>query len=136
MRLQPLYSFTAALRPRVIGQTADGARLDVEFEGELDPDGRLTGHLRAVNYLTVRSDGVQHLDIHGVVTSPEGDLVAFKATGLAVPAGEGVAAVRDAAIYQTSSSRLAWLNQTVGFLGGHADLNKGELRLSAYTLEE
>ena len=136
MRLQPLYSFTATLRPQVIGLTADGTRVDVEFEGDLDPGGRLTGHLRAVNYLTVRSDGVQHIDIHGTVISPDGDVVAFKATGLATPAEGGVATVRDAATYQTASERLAWLNQTMGFVGGHADLAKGELQLSAYTLEE
>lgn len=136
MRLEPLYSFTAALHPRQIGATAEGLRMDVKFEGDLDAGGRLTGHLRAINYLTVRQDGVQHLDVRGVVTSPEGDVVAFKATGLAVPAVGGVATVRDAATYQTASTKLAWLNSTVGFLAGKADLKKGELRLSAYTLEE
>ena len=136
MRLEPLYSFTATLRPRLIGETADGTRLDVEFEGDLDPDGRLTGHLSAVNYLTIRSDGVQRLDVRGVITGPEGDAVSFKATGLAVPVKEGVAKVRDVATYQTASDKLAWLNTTVGYLGGYADLNKGELRLSAYTLED
>lgn len=136
MRLESLYSFTATLRPRLIGETADGTRLNVEFEGDLDPDGRLTGHLSAVNYLTVRSDGVQQLDVRGVVIGPEGDVVSFKATGLAVPVKDGVAKVRDVATYQTASSKLAWLNKTVGYLGGYADLNKGELRLSAFTLED
>jgi hypothetical protein len=120
----------------MIGPTADGTRLDVEFEGDLDPGGRLSGHLRAVNYLTVRSDGVQRIDVRGTITSPDGDVVSFKAAGLATPAEGGVATVRDAAIYQTASERLAWLNQTMGFVGGHADLSKGELQLSAYTLEE
>lgn len=136
MRLEPLYSFTASLRPRQIGVTPGGARLDVEFEGDLDPGGRLTGHLRAINYLTVRSDGVAHVHVRGTVTTPEGEVVAFTATGLTVPAPDGSATVRDAVTYQTGASNLAWLNATVGFAAGNADLTKGELRLSVHTLED
>ena len=45
--------------------------------------------------------------------------------------------VRDyTATYQTASANLAWLNRAVGFIGGTADLGKGELRLVAYTLED
>ena len=136
MRLEPLYSFTAVLRPQVIGATPDGTRMDVEFEGDLDPGGRVTGHLKGVDYLTVRQDGVAHPHIHGVVTSPEGDVVAVHATGLGVPASDGTTAVRFAVTHQTASKKLAWLNGIVAFAGGKADLNKGELRMSAYTLEE
>ena len=136
MHLEPLYSFTAVLNPRPIGRTPDGTRIDMEFEGDLDSGGRLTGHLKAVNFITVRDDGVQLVDVRGTVTSPKGDIVAFRASGITVPAADGSAAVRDAATYQTASSDLAWLNRTVGFIGGTADLRKGELRLAAYTLED
>ena len=82
MRLEPLYSVTLVLRPQAIGATPDGTRMDVEFEGDLDPGGRLAGHLKGVDYLTLRQDGVAHPHIHGVTTSPEGDVAAFHATGL------------------------------------------------------
>jgi hypothetical protein len=111
-------------------------RIDVEFEGDLDPGGRLTGHLKAVNFLTARGDGVQVVDIRGTITSPDEGVVSFKAHGITVPAPDGSVVVRDAATYQTASAELAWLNCTVGFIGGTADLRKGELRLAAYTLED
>ncbi len=136
MRLEPLYSLTAVVRPQVIGATPDGTRMDVEFEGDLDPGGRVTGHLKGVDYLTVCRDGVAHPHIHGVVTSPEGDVVAFNATGLGVRASDGTLTGRFAFTFQTASSKLAWLNGIVAFAEGKADLNKGELRMSAYTLEE
>ncbi len=136
MRLEPLYSFTAVLRPQPIGATPDGTRMNLDFEGDLDPGGRVTGHLKGVDYLTMRQDGVAHPNIHGVVTGPEGDVVALHATGLGVPASDGTLTVRFAVTFQTASSKLAWLNGIVAFSGGKADLNKGELKMSAYTLEE
>ncbi len=136
MRLEPLYSLTAVLRPQAIGATPDGTRMDVEFEGDLDPGGRVAGHLKGVDNLTVRQDGAARPHIHGVVTSPEGDVVALHATGLGVPASDGTLTIRFALTFQTASSKLAWLNGIVAFAGGKADLNKGELRMSAYTLEE
>ena len=136
MRLEPLYSFTAVLRLLVTGATPDGTRMDAEFEGDLDPGGRVAGHLKGVDYITVRQDGVAHLHIHGVITNPEGDVVALNATGLGVRASEGTAIIREAVTFQTASSKLAWLNGIVAFAGGKADLNKGELRISAYTQEE
>ncbi len=136
MRLEPLYSFTAVLRPHPIGATPDGTRMDVEFEGDLDPGGRVAGHLKGVDYLTVGQDGVAHPHIHGVVTSPEGEVVAINAKGLGVPASDGALTTRFAVTHQTASSKLAWLNGILAFAGGKADLTKGELRMSAYTLEE
>ena len=136
MRLEPLYSVTIAIRPQPIGATPDGTRMNLEFEGDLDPGGRVTGHLKGVDYLTVGQDGVAHPHIHGVVTSPEGDVVAVHATGLGVPASDGTTTIRFAVTFQTASSKLAWLNGIVAFAEGKADLNKGELRMSAYTLEE
>ena len=136
MHLEPLYSFSATLSPRPIGATPDGMRIDVRFEGDLDPGGRLTGHLEAVNFVTARGDGVQLVDVRGTITSPKGGVVSFKARGITVPAPDGSAVVRDAATYQTADGDLAWLNHTVGFIGGTADLRTGELRLAAYTLED
>ncbi len=136
MRLEPLYSFTAVVRPQAIGATPDGRRMDVKFEGDLDPGGRMTGHLKGVDYLTMGQDGVAHPHIHGVVTSPEGDVVAFNGTGRGVPASDGTLTGRFALTFQTASSKLAWLNGIVAFAAGKADLNKGELTMSAYTLEE
>ena len=54
---------------------------------------------------------------------------------MTVPAPDGSAVV-NAATYQTASAKLAWLNRTVGFIGGTANLRTGELRLAAYTLED
>ena len=136
MRLEPLYSVTIVLRPQAIGATPEGTRMDVEFEGDLDPGGRVAVHLKGVDYLTVGQDGVVHPHIHGVTTSPEGDVVAVHATGLGVPASDGTHTIRFALTFQTASSKLAWLNGIVAFAAGKADLNKGELTMSAYTLEE
>ena len=136
MRLEPLYSVTLVIRPQDIGATPGGTRMDVEFEGDLDPDGRVAGHLKGVDYLTFDHDGVGHPHIHAVVTGPEGDVVAVHATGLGVPASDGTLTIRFALTFQTASSKLAWLNGIMAFAEGKADLNKGELRMSAYTLED
>ncbi|MBI3301849.1 MAG: DUF3237 family protein [Deltaproteobacteria bacterium] len=89
MRLEPLFTLAAALRPHEIGATPEGNRVDVEFEGELEPGGRVTGHLKCVDYITIDGNGRGHLHIHGTVTNSSSEVVAFQATGLAVIAGMG-----------------------------------------------
>jgi hypothetical protein len=136
MRLEPLASATAALRFHEVGRTPAGVRMDIEIEGDFDPGGRVTGHFSGVDYFLVRPDGVAQLNVHGTATSPEGDIVAFRATGLARLAPDRTATGRLAVTFLTAADRLAWLNGVVGFGVSRADMDKGQLRLSFSTLED
>jgi hypothetical protein len=136
MRLEPLTSATATMRFREVGPTPAGTRMDIDIEGDFDPGGRVTGHLVGVDYFTVRPDGVAQLNVHGTATSPDGDIVAFRATGLARLAPDRTASGRLAVTFQTAAERLAWLNGVLGFGVSRADMDTGELRLSFYTLDD
>ena len=69
MHLEPLYSFTATLTPRPIGPTPDGLRVNVEFEGELHPGGRLVGQ-RGRQGVVVRREDRERRCRHAVLEEP------------------------------------------------------------------
>jgi hypothetical protein len=136
MQLKPLFTLVAALRPQEIGHTPEGDRVDVEFEGELCPGGRVSGRLKGIDYITINANGVGLLHIHGTVTNDATGLVAFLGTGLATLAADGTFTTREFFTFQTASAEVAWLNRIAGIGVGSGDLNKKEFRLAVYTLEE
>jgi hypothetical protein len=136
VRLEPLLSVTAMLEVQEIGARPAGLRMNMHFEGDSDSGSRVRGHIKGVDYLTVRSDGVVQLDVHATLTSPDGDVVAIVARGVAVTSPGGAVLGRLALTFETASDKLAWLNRALGVAITNANMKTGELRLVASSLEE
>jgi len=135
LHLAPLIAFDARMRTTQVGATPAGHRLNMELEGESRPDGRVAGRIEGLDWLTLRPDGVAELDVRATLTTPEDEVVAVRATGLAELGADGVAAGRLTLRFQTGSEALGWLNRVVGVAATRADMNAGTLELTAYSLE-
>jgi hypothetical protein len=122
------------MRPVDIGTTPVGHRMNLELEGDTDPDSRLQGHLTGVDYLTVRSDGVLDLNVHATLRRPEGGVVALRGSGLATRTPDGAARGQLALRFETAAEDLAFLNQTLGIAVTTADMTRGTLHISGFSL--
>src|SRR4030042_53861 len=70
-RLEPLASFKGEITELFdFGDTPLGKRTDVYFEGDLTGD-KISGKMRGVDYILVRSDGVSELDGRAVIINNE-----------------------------------------------------------------
>ena len=66
--LEEFCTINAGLRPRMLGRTPSGVRLDFAFEGSAEgPHWEGSRPVSGVDYATVRSDGNLNLDIRGVI---------------------------------------------------------------------
>jgi len=74
--LQAILSGQASVPPQ-------GARIDIAFEGRAT--GRLTGRVRGIDYLRIRTDGRIDLDIRAIVETENGCRIALSADGVAMP---------------------------------------------------
>ena len=110
--------------------TREGVRADYNFEGEV------TGRYNAINRATVsglvKTDGTFEFEGRGVNMTREGDtvLVTFKGHGRneTPPVGR----FESEESYMTSSSRLAWLNDTKTHSEGSYNFLTGESSSKAY----
>jgi hypothetical protein len=135
MRLEPLFSVTATMQLHPIGPTPAGTRIDLQLAGDAEEGSRVRGRLEGVDYLTVRPDGVSLLDVHATLRSPDGDVVAVRASGVGAPTPDGSRG-RLACTFQTASDKLGWMNAVLAVAATTSNRRTGELRLAAYTLEE
>jgi Protein of unknown function (DUF3237) len=104
---EPFMTLSLTLRSIPIGTTPYGIRLEVPFEGtatsELwDGDREVYG----IDHITMSSNGTARIDVH--VISGDGEVVTYRGSGRGTSIG-----VREGAIFETASERLAWLNDTV-----------------------
>ncbi len=81
-----LYRFEAAVTNVVpIGLVSEGFRLDVYFEGPL-AEGALEGaHVRGIDYVLLRADGVGVIDARQVITTGDGRAISAHARGYLLP---------------------------------------------------
>lgn len=86
-----------------------GARIDVAFEGRAT--GRLTGRVRGLDYLRIRTDGRIDLDIRAIVETEDGHRIALSADGVGMPrAAEPIADLRENVSLTTAAEHYAWVN--------------------------
>lgn len=86
-----------------------GARIDVAFEGRAT--GRLTGRVRGLDYLRIRTDGRIDLDIRAIMETEDGHRIALSADGVGMPrAAEPIADLRENVSLTTAAEHYAWVN--------------------------
>jgi hypothetical protein len=110
----------------------EGLRLDFHFSGEIRGE-KLGGKLQGVDYVLMRADGLVQLHVHAIVTTDDGERIAYAGEGLGIiPPGATVGQLREHARLHTASAKYGWLNHVQLYLTGEADLATGVTKLRAY----
>ena len=113
----------------VIIPVPKGTRVNAEFEGTLCGP-KISGSVRAIDYVLFHEDGTGILHVHGVITTEENDLIYIEASGFAKPTlHEGRSDLKETVTCQTTSKKHAWLNTTLAVSEGYVDVKTGEVHL-------
>lgn len=117
------------------GQTppAEGARLDVHFEGPVT-GARLNGTAKGVDYLHVRADGRIQLHIHAEITTEDGKRIALAADGVGIPQAGSVFQLRENVTLTSNHPEYAWVNPLQIWAPGTVDVAKGEIDIKGYAV--
>ena len=111
----------------------EGARFDLGFEGELTGP-KLRGKIAGTDYVLLRGDGVSKLHIHAVITTDDGERIAFYGDGVAmVQPGSSDMQVRENIALHTASPKYSWVNRLQIWAIGQGDLSTGKLTLKGYS---
>lgn len=125
--------YGASMEALLSGQAApppEGARFDIAFEGPITGP-KLTGSIKAVDYLHVRADGRFQLHIHGEITADDGGKIAVATDGVGMGAPP-VMQLRENTTLTTSVPEHSWVNSIQIWANGTVDVTKGEIRIAAY----
>lgn len=108
-----------------------GARVDVAFEGHAT--GRLSGRVRGVDYLVVRTDGRVDLDIRAIIETQDGHRIALSAGGVGVPrAAEPIADLCENIRLTTAAETYGWVNKRQVWGIGTVNFAAGKIHIDAY----
>jgi len=112
-----------------------GARFDFHFDNEIR--GRLTGKVKGIAAIIAKPDGTNTADIHGTLTTDDGENILVKALlylsfGPEPGAMHGKGTVR----FFTNSEKYQWTNSTIGVVNGGGNPLKGEAAVKVYSLGE
>jgi len=123
----PLCTISAKLQFNPIGMLATGMKIDVPFEGTATSD-RWDGEwqVAGVDYVTIGSDGVQHLDIRGRISNGE-RTIKYSAIGR----GTNDTGPMELLVFETADEELADLNATIAVAFGSLEGNKLTLNVEA-----
>lgn len=144
---EPIYEYTvqftqvveygASAEALFAGQTpppAEGARIDVHFEGPITGQ-KVTGTVKGVDYLHIRADGRAQLDIHAEITTEDGKKIALAADGVGIPQeGSPVFQLRENVTLTTNHPEYSWVNPIQVWGVGTVDVSKGEVRIKGYAV--
>jgi hypothetical protein len=135
MNLTGLIEYGISMQDLLSGKIAvplQGARFDLPFEGVIEGP-KVAGTISGVDYLWIRADGRNELNLQAEVTTYDGARIALAAGGIFVPNPEtGIGQVRENAQLTTASEKYAWINQLQVWVTGTSNLNTSELRLKGY----
>ena len=123
----PLCTINVKLQFNPIGILATGMKIDVPFEGTATSD-RWDGDwsVAGVDYVTIGSDGVQHLDIRGRISNGE-RTIKYSAIGR----GTNDTGPMELLVFETADDDLADLNSTVAVAFGSLEGNALTLNVEA-----
>ncbi len=111
----------------------EGLRFDIDFAGELTGP-KLKGKIAGTDYVLLRGDGVSKLHIHAVITTDDGERIAFYGDGVAiVQPGASEMQVRENIALHTASPKYSWVNRLQIWVTGQGDLSTGKLTLKGYS---
>ncbi|MBN1967701.1 MAG: DUF3237 family protein [Anaerolineae bacterium] len=136
VQITKVVEFGVSLADLLAGKVApppEGARLNVHFEGEWT--GKVSGKVTGTDFITVRADGTFQVHIHGELTAPNGDTLAFFNDGIAIPDAGGIAHLREHVVHHSSCPSLKWLNSLDSWAVGTANMGTGIITLKGYAVK-
>lgn len=111
----------------------EGLRLDLGFEGELTGP-KFSGKIAGTDYVLLRGDGVAKLHIHAVITTDDGERIAFYGDGVAiVQPGSPTMQLRENIALHTAAPKYSWVNRLQIWAIGQGDLATGQITLKGYS---
>ncbi len=111
----------------------EGVRVDVPFEGELTGP-KLKGKIAGTDYLLLRGDGIAKLDIHAVITTDDGERIAFYGDGVGIAQeGSSTVQLRENVTLHTASPKYSWVNRQQFWATGQVDLSNGKITVKGYS---
>jgi hypothetical protein len=94
----------------------------------------MTGTVKGIDYLHIRSDGRCQLHIHAEITTEDGKKISLAADGVAIPQqGSPVFQLRENVTLTTNHPEYAWVNTIQVWAPGTVDVSKGEIRVKGYS---
>jgi hypothetical protein len=110
-----------------------GLHFHIAFDGHIKGE-RLSGSVRGVDHVHIRSDGSIALHIHGVISTPEGARIALSAEGTStIDDNTGLLQVDQEVSLYSSFSDYQWVNGLPIHCVGHVLPGEDVVRLSAFT---
>jgi Protein of unknown function (DUF3237) len=135
LKITQVVEYGASLETLMSGQApppAEGARFDIHMEGSATGT-KLSGSIKAVDYLRIRPDGRGQINLHAEITTEDGKKIALAGDGLAF--GEPpVLQLRETVTHTTAHPEYSWVNAIQVWATGTVDLTNGEIRIKAYVV--
>ena len=146
--LEYICSFTAILRPEMIGPLAEGIRVNYHFTGGEVNGPKLRGKFRpgGADFVTMRRDGVAVLDIRGTIETHDGALIYVVGSGLAYTSEDAYERALKRDLPPTTPLRAAlhlatvhrdylWVNRLQFVEIGEMVRARGEVHVDLYALK-
>jgi len=113
---------------------AEGLRLNYNFQAELTGP-KLKGKMVGTDYFLLRADGLGIVNAQAVLTTVEGDRIAYHADGItnSPPQGSTVVQVRENVTFHTANPKYSWINHVLCRVTGTIDLATGKGSMKGYT---
>jgi hypothetical protein len=105
-----------------IGQ--NGIQLEMNDQGEVS--GKLHGrHMDTVS-VNLKTDGTSDFQVKTIMNTKDGDMVVVSGAGKGKSTGPQTATWQGELHFMTQSPKLAWLNNSTGWVEGQGNMSTGE----------
>lgn len=110
--------------------TPHGVRMEINDQGQVT--GKFNGNsLNTVNVF-LKPDGTNEWEGKGIQTSRDGDMVVISSRGTGHMSSPTTGMWQGEAFFMTQSPKLAWLNNTKGWIEGSGDMVQGTYKGKVY----
>lgn len=107
-----------------------GVRLQMNNEGQVT--GKFNGgEINTINVF-LKADGTNEWEAKGIQNSRDGDMIVVSSRGTGRISGPNTGSWQGEAIFMTQSPKLAWLNNTKGWVEGSGDMAQGTYKGKVY----
>ncbi len=110
--------------------TPHGVRLQMNDEGQAA--GRYNAGFINTTNVFLKTDGTNEWENKGIQTTKDGDFVIVSGRGTGRMAGPTTGTWQGEVAFMTQSPKLAWLNNTKGWLEGSGDMATGTFQGKVY----
>jgi hypothetical protein len=115
----------------IIARGPHGTRVIVDASTGTFEGPKLKGNVKGPggDWLTIRPDGVWHLNVRVLLETDDGAAILMQYTGIGV---DGGANIRTTPLFETGDERYAWLNSVQGV--AHGSVGDGNVTYDVYAL--